>query len=79
MIFSKIFMLALLATAIWLQFKPDVPIEWNRKYFEWWIKAFGFEGQVRTTPKTKKIFFLWNGFLIIYISLLTILLLKYGR
>lgn len=49
-------------------FKQDLAIDLAAKYFQWSAKAFGFEADVRPTPKAKIIYRYWNLFMLLILT-----------
>lgn len=44
--------------------KPDTAVRLTAQYFKWSVKLFGFEADVRPTPRARAICRSWNLFML---------------
>ena len=50
--------------------KPDAAARLSARYFTWSMKIFGFECDVRVTPRAVKICRAWNLFMLCVVALI---------
>jgi hypothetical protein len=67
MIFVAIFIGICIAGALWAVVQPVRIAELHARYFQWSMKVFGFECQVRPTSKAAKLIRIWNICFLIYL------------
>ena len=53
--------------------RPQPVVDFTVKYFKWSIKLYGFEGDVKPTPRAVTIVRMWNSFGLTVLSILLFL------
>lgn len=48
--------------------RPDNIVNLTAKYFKWSMKFYGFEGDIKPTPKARIICRCWNVFMLIVLT-----------
>jgi len=48
--------------------KPDNLVNLTTKYFKWSMKLWGFEGDIKPTPRARLIVRWWNAFVLLCIT-----------
>jgi len=54
--------------------KPGPIINFSVKFFKWQMQLFGFETEIKITPRAEMICRAWNIFMILYLSALILLI-----
>ena len=58
--------------------KPGLVVNLTAKYFKWSIGLYGFEADIKVTPKAKTICRIWNLVLLL-ITLAGVLMILFGK
>ncbi len=56
----KIFFFSCGLFFLFLAWKPQQGVEWDRRFYQWLLSKKGFEADIRITPKTIPLFRIWS-------------------
>jgi hypothetical protein len=73
-LFVRIFFSICALLALFSFLKPEKIINVTAKWFKWSLKLYGFEGEIRPTPKAKIICRFWNAFMFFVFAALLLFL-----
>jgi len=68
LVFGTFLFLFLLMTLVSI-LKPEFMVNLTAKYFRWMMKLYGFEGEIKPTPKAITICRVWNIFMLLILNI----------
>ena len=69
-----IFFCLILLICLFAILKPEPIVNLTSKYFRWSMKLYGFEAEIKPTPKAKIICRTWNLFMLLFFSIFVFLI-----